>query len=389
MVSNQSRNALFNAANIIKGGALQAAVNFILASQNSADTALIWYFVISDELNNELQKVGILLTKNSLIIKGSSTHNSLIRKEILTFEQANNINIVFTLYGPCYIKFKSIHISGFANGWITHATLSTFIDTYKGSILKIIKSILKYCYYAFYIRKANGWIFETSTAKLGFIRRFKVPKKQCFVVPNTSISFGKSFNKIKETHINGIKLKFTDNLFVALSADYPHKNLISLLNAANILKYSMGEIHFKIIFTLPAQTFVEDFIPYIIKNNLEQQCLNIGKIDIADLSKIYGVAYASILPSFIETFSAVYPESFATGTPVITSRKAFATEICKNAALYIDPNNPIEIADAMKLLINEPNKYNELKSNGDMIFSSMLTPDEKYQKYMKVLANFS
>jgi glycosyltransferase involved in cell wall biosynthesis len=388
MGTSTSKKAILNVSNIIKGGALQAAVNFIVASQHSVSQQFDWSYILSNEVNDELQKANITLKHDVLVVKDSPTHSKPVKHKILAFEKACIPDIVFTLFGPCYIKFNTTHITGFANGWVTHATLSTFIDTFKGNVFTIIKSILKYCYYAFHIRQADGWIFETDTAKKGFIKRLKVQSSQCHVVANTSINFGDDFTKVKEATINNVVLNYSDNLVFALAADYPQKNLLSLLNAANYLKHTLKESHFKIIFTLPTQTFQNNFLPDIIKKNLEQYCINIGKVDVADLSKLYSVAYASILPSFIETFSAVYPESFATCTPVITSNKPFAQEICKDAALYINPKNPEEIAIAIKRLINDKNKYKKLESKGTALYSEMLTPEEKFKSYTKVLTSF-
>jgi glycosyltransferase involved in cell wall biosynthesis len=383
-----SKRAIFNVSNIIKGGALQAAVNFIVTSKDTNSQQFDWYYILSKEVNEELKKSSITMTQNVLIVNDSPSHSKKIKNQILAFEQTNMPDIVFTLFGPCYIKFNSLHITGFANGWVTHATLSTFLDTFNSNIPIIIKSLLKYCYYAFHIRQANGWVFETDTAKQGFIKRLKVPANQCHVVANTSISFDENFIKVKETTINNVTLNYADNLFIALAADYPQKNLLSLLTAANHLKRRLKELHFKIIFTLPTKTFNNNFLPEIIRNNLQEYCINIGKIDVVDLSKLYSVAYASILPSFIETFSAVYPESFATKTPIITSNKPFAQEICKDAALYIDPKNPEEIAQAIKLLINDKNKYKQLANQGSTLYSEMLTPKEKFQHYIEVLTSF-
>ena len=382
------KNALFNVANIIKGGAVQAAVNFIKANQNTIDTSFIWYFVLSPEVSEELRNANIPLPQKTLIVHESPTHNKKVRQQILMFEKNSQIDIVFTLFGPCYINFKATHISGFANGWVTHSTFSTFIDTYQGNLLKVIKSILKYCFYALHIRRASGWIFETETARIGFIKRLFVNKDKCFVVPNTSISFGEAFTKVNDVTINNITLKHRDNLVVALAADYPQKNLQNILKAALYLTQINRKLPFKIIFTLPEDVFAREFTPFIVANKLQSRCLNIGKIDVADLSKLYSVASLSILASFIETFSAVYPESFATNTPVITSNKAFAKEICKDAAVYVDPKSSSEIAEAINLLFNDTEKHQQLIDLGQSIYTKMLTPEEKYQEYIKVLVNF-
>jgi len=387
-MTKHKKKIIFNVANVIKGGAIQAAINFIVINQKIKPNQFDWYYVLSVEVFSELEKVGVTLENNCLVTKSSPAQSRHVKQEILAFEKSISPQLVFTLFGPCYVSFKSFHLSGFANGWVTHSTASSFIQTYNYNAFRITKVLLKYLYYAYHIRKADAWIFETDTARNGFIKRLRVAKKLCTVVANTSINFGSPFAKTNNTIINNKILYFKDNLIVALAADYPHKNLFSLLKSAKLLKNNLLKEKFKIIFTLDNDIFSQNFLPYIIENQLQEYIVNIGKVDIADLSKLYSVAYASILPSFIETFSAVYPESFATSTPVITTDAPFAREICKGAAIYCDPASDIDIADAINTLLYDKNKYNKLVIEGDKLYQKMLTPTEKYLKYIEVIQSF-
>ena len=223
---------IFNVGNIIKGGAIQAAVNFITINQKMEDDFFDWFFVLSQEVYDELTKSKITIENNVMITSGKISKNKLARQEVLSFEKRIAPLIVFTLFGPCYIKFKAIHISGFANGWITHSTIKTFINTYHYNLFKITKALLKYTYYSFHIKQADAWIFETETAQNGFINRLRVDKKSCFVVANTAIDFGKCFSKKNSEKVNQQTLFYVDNLIVSLAANYSHKNLLSLLLVA-------------------------------------------------------------------------------------------------------------------------------------------------------------
>ena len=378
---------LFNAGNLIKGGAVQATVNFILASHNNKTDNLEWFYIINKVIENELHRFNLSISSEKLLIlQESPAKNSEMKTQCLQFEQSVSPSLVFSLFGPAYVSFKSFHISGFANGWVTHSTMATFKATYPNNWLGAFKALLKYIYYALQIRKANAWILETNVAKQGFVKRLKVKKSLCHVVPNTSIELAIAKNTSDTILINDQPLKYDDHLFLSLAANYPHKNTRNLLLAASIL--ANKDVPFKLVLTLPEQEYKKEYDSLIRELNITKHVVNIGEVSVKDIPLLYSVISCSVLPSFIETFSAVYPESFATQTPVITSDLAFAREICEDAADYVDPNEPRDIAEKMYTLLKDNTHRERLISAGSRVYKQMLSPNEKYNKYMNVIEHY-
>ena len=54
-------------------------------------------------------------------------------------------------------------------------------------------------------------------------------------------------------------------------------------------------------------------------------------------------------------------ESMACGTPVIASHTSSLPEVGGNAALYVDPYNPSDIAAVLEQLISSPDLYKQLQ----------------------------
>lgn len=75
-------------------------------------------------------------------------------------------------------------------------------------------------------------------------------------------------------------------------------------------------------------------------------------------------AEAFIFPSLYEGFGLPILESFAAGTPVITSNYASMPEVAGDAAFLVDPKNPQEIADAMEKITKNPAFKEELIERG-------------------------
>ena len=75
-----------------------------------------------------------------------------------------------------------------------------------------------------------------------------------------------------------------------------------------------------------------------------------GWIEQKDLPAIYSMAELYLYPSNVEAFPIPITEAMACGTPIITSDANGLREIAGDAALFVNPDNPQEIADAIKAM---------------------------------------
>lgn len=70
------------------------------------------------------------------------------------------------------------------------------------------------------------------------------------------------------------------------------------------------------------------------------------------------------LPTLLECFSASYAEAMVMKKPILTSDLGFAHTVCKDAAVYFDPDDANDVAEKIIGLINSPEKQAELISKG-------------------------
>ncbi|WP_082615877.1 glycosyltransferase [Ensifer sp. Root278] len=90
----------------------------------------------------------------------------------------------------------------------------------------------------------------------------------------------------------------------------------------------------------------------------------LGHVDDGELWTLYGSAVCTVFPSLAEGFGFPIVESFASGTPVITSNRSSMREIAGENALLVDPLDERAILDAMVRILRSPDLREKLTKGG-------------------------
>jgi len=86
--------------------------------------------------------------------------------------------------------------------------------------------------------------------------------------------------------------------------------------------------------------------------------------DAERLAQLYSQAAALVHPSLHEGFGLTPLEAMTTGTPVIAARSPGVTEVCGEAALYVDPRDPADLAAQMDRVAGDPALRADLGERG-------------------------
>ena len=154
-------------------------------------------------------------------------------------------------------------------------------------------------------------------------------------------------------------IKNNDFLFLTVGRNHTKKNFKLIINALKILKENK-KINCKVLFvgknvnelkSYATECLVEEYVVF------SEQALNIEKdqfkLPAEDLINIYLSADVFICPSLIETFGIVIVEAMAAGLPIITTDAAGCRDLIRNGndGVMVDKNSPSELADAMKMFL--------------------------------------
>lgn len=145
----------------------------------------------------------------------------------------------------------------------------------------------------------------------------------------------------------------------------PHKNIIRLIQAYNILvkNYSVvtplvitGGIHH------PA--YSDKVFNEINALGLNDLVKIIMVVDFNDMKLFYGAAEFMIFPSLYEGFGLPLAEAMATGVPTASSYSTSLIEVGGNATKFFDPLNVEEMAKTMLELLNDKRLREKLVERG-------------------------
>src|SRR5262249_39049959 len=95
-------------------------------------------------------------------------------------------------------------------------------------------------------------------------------------------------------------------------------------------------------------------------------------------------AAALVCPSLYEGFGLVPLEAMARGCPVVTSHAGALPEVCGDAAVYADPRQPVQIADALLRVLKDPILSREMTARG-LARCSTLTWEASVRAHLAVI----
>lgn len=194
---------------------------------------------------------------------------------------------------------------------------------------------------------SNQLIVQTDVMKKR-AQSYLVPKKKVVVIPSSIGFLGDDENfeiidKIKLIKESGSKV------FLCINEYYEHKNLEILIPLAKDIEKKSLKIKFLV--TLQNDN---EFAKMIIKLNLQNTIINIGRVKRIETKSIFKSCDALFFPSLIESFGIPLIEAQYVNLPIYTSDRDFAHAICGDNAVYFDPNSLEDILE--KIQIDEPFK---------------------------------
>ena len=138
--------------------------------------------------------------------------------------------------------------------------------------------------------------------------------------------------------------------FLYVGSIIERKNLLNICKALDLLT---GSVNVPLVVIGDGKSYKNRVKEYIEQHNLSNRVIFLSEIkpsikNAQTLAAIYQMSLAMIYPSFFEGFGIPVLEALWSRVPVITSYASCLPETGGDAALYVDPSSPEQIAEAMQ-----------------------------------------
>ncbi len=356
------------------GGGVQVGLSFLENLSN--DKSIEAIVVATSQIDRQLSDQTKLAFKNYQVIQNSNKLKlSKIMKDI---EAKYNPDLVFTVFGPSYWRSKAPNLQGFALGLMFYPEVQDYL---KYSFSKKLRIKLMYIVKQYLFKKnADYYVVETEVVRKNLSKLLNIGLDKIFVVENC-------YSPIFERNIKENKNFNEKNNFslIVPSSYYPHKNLEIISAVCNILvERKIFDINFN--FMLKKSDF--DKIKNLCKNEEAKNLLNnYGPVDYKMLAAKYLENNAVLLPTLAESSTSAYPEAFISKRPLLTSDRDFSHGLCKEAAIYFDPFNAMDIVEKIISLKKNENLIKSLIANGLDQLTTYTTPETKWLKQREIFYN--
>jgi len=364
---------LINTSNLYVGGGVQVALSFINELKN-IDKYNEYHIFLSPVVNKQLNsdEFGDNF-KFYLIEKSPSSlkNRYQIVKKLNYLENKIKPDIVFSIFAPSYWRPKTIHIVGFALGWITSPQSKAYqVLNFKQKIRRKLDSIYK----TYYVKRdADYYIVETEDVKEKLFKVLNIAKEKIFIVGN---AYSKYFEDDVYPIIELPIKEENEFRFITIAHNYPHKNIKIL---KEVIPYLQDiKLKYKFFITIDEENYNNMF------EGLEQNIINIGQVEAKYCPSLYAQCDALFLPTLLESFTASYPEAMKMQKPILTSDLSFAHSLCKDAALYFDPLDPQDIAEKIIKLSMDNELQRDLVKKGIERLKDFETAESRARKYLEI-----
>lgn len=241
-------------------------------------------------------------------------------------------------------------------------------------------------------QKAAQILTLSEFSRRDIIETYGVDPERLFVTPPASPAHFAPVTD--ETELRRVRTIYgiQRDYILALGSIQPRKNLVRLINAYTSLGRDRRAVPLPQLVLAGKRGWLEAETMRAVKEaDARHDIRLIGYVPDADLPALYSGALCFTYPSYFEGFGLPVLEAMQCGAPVIAGNRTSLPEVAGTAAVLVDPFDESAIANALALVVENPDYRAELSVKGReraAAFSWRITAQLTLQAYERAVRAF-
>lgn len=188
------------------------------------------------------------------------------------------------------------------------------------------------------------------------------PRKINVVYPGCPSGFHKEYDPIELKKIID-KYRLPEDFILNVGTVEPRRNALLIVKALAILKDKLDMP--LVILGKPNRKYKDEIIRVSNKERIANRIEFLHKVPAEDLPKIYQLSKLFVYPSLFEGFGIPIVEALCSKVPVIASKGFSFAEAGGPKSIYIDNNDPEELANVIMKLLNNSQLAGKMIVHGE------------------------
>ncbi|RCJ39279.1 glycosyl transferase family 1 [Nostoc punctiforme NIES-2108] len=261
----------------------------------------------------------------------------------------------------------------------------TFIKypNYIDSVVKTYTEKVKRC-----LQWTDLVLTISESSKKDIIKYLQVDPKKVYVTPLASRYYPNYLSEeIAQRLEKEANYDFSKPYLLFVSTIEPRKNINTIITAFNFLKEKYKMEHQLILIGKKGWNY-EPIFAAIENSPWANQIHHLNYLSNELVALFYSKADVFVYPSHYEGFGLPVLEAMTLGVPVISSNTSSIPEVTGDAAILVDPNNPIQLGEAILKVISDSQLRQELINKGKArakLFSWERTAKETLNAYRTLI----
>jgi glycosyltransferase involved in cell wall biosynthesis len=231
------------------------------------------------------------------------------------------------------------------------------------------------------VRFADAFVSNSNAGKKYLMEVLNVPEDKIFTRTYLVPDAGALLKRLDQTQPPSLQLKRP--IFLYVGRITARKGIKTLLEACAILK-SQGYVDYSLLIVGKGDQR-EELEAFIKERDFAEQVIWAGWVEYGNLGSYFQQADVFVFPTFEDVWGMVVPEAMVFGKPVLCSNGAASCELIVSGdnGYIFDPSSAKELADKMKIFIDNPDLIESMGERSRQIISQK-TPETAAKAYVEV-----